>query len=68
MACAPLEPITQRFIDDLMAAGGPPVYTLSPADARALLARQQSAPTAKPDPCRPLGGRWCVGGGRALRG
>jgi hypothetical protein len=24
MACAPLEPITQRFIDDLMAAGGPP--------------------------------------------
>jgi hypothetical protein len=39
MACAPLEPITQRFIDDLMAAGGPPVYTLSPADARALLAR-----------------------------
>ena len=49
MACAPLEPITQRFIDDLMAAGGPPVYTLSPADARALLARQQSVPTAKPD-------------------
>ena len=45
----PLEPITQRFIDDLMAAGGPPVYTLSPADARALLARQQSVPTAKPD-------------------
>jgi acetyl esterase len=49
MACAPLEPITQRFIDDLMAEGGPPVYTLSPADARALLARQQSVPTAKPD-------------------
>jgi acetyl esterase len=44
-----LEPITQQFIDDLMAAGGPPVYTLSPADARALLARQQSVPTAKPD-------------------
>ena len=49
MTCARLEPITQRFIDDLMAAGGPPVYTLSPADARALLARQQSVPTAKPD-------------------
>src|SRR5580704_13154915 len=49
MTCARLEPITQRFIDDLMAAGGPPVYTLSPTDARALLARQQSVPTAKPD-------------------
>jgi acetyl esterase len=49
MTCTRLEPITQRFIDDLMAAGGPPVYTLSPADARALLARQQSVPTAKPD-------------------
>jgi acetyl esterase len=32
-----------------MAAGGPPVYTLSPADARALLAGQQSVPVAKPD-------------------
>jgi acetyl esterase len=49
MTCAPLEPITQRFIDDLMAAGGPPVYTLSLADARALLVRQQSVPTTKPD-------------------
>ena len=49
MTCARLEPITQRFIDDLMAVGGPPVYTLSPTDARALLARQQSVPTAKPD-------------------
>jgi acetyl esterase len=44
-----LEPVTQRFIDDLMAAGGPPVYTLSPAAARALLVRQQSVPVAKPD-------------------
>jgi acetyl esterase len=49
MTGGPLEPVTQRFVDDLMAAGGPPVYTLSPADARALLARQQSVPTAKPD-------------------
>jgi hypothetical protein len=31
-----------------MAAGGPPVYTLSPAAARALLVRQQSVPIAKP--------------------
>jgi acetyl esterase len=49
MTGAPLEPVTQRFIDDLIAAGGPPVFTLSPADARDLLARQQSVPTAKPD-------------------
>jgi acetyl esterase len=49
MTGGPLEPVTQRFVDDLMAAGGPPVYTLSPAEARALLARQQSVPTAKPD-------------------
>jgi acetyl esterase len=38
MNSAPLEPVARQFIDDLMAAGGPPVYTLSPADARALLA------------------------------
>ena len=49
MTGAPLEPVTQRFIDDLVAAGGPPVYTLSPAAARALLVRQQSVPIAKPD-------------------
>jgi acetyl esterase len=49
MTGARLEPVTQRFIDDLMAAGGPPVYTLSPAAARALLVRQQSVPVAKPD-------------------
>jgi acetyl esterase len=46
---APLEPVTRWFIDALMAAGGPPIYTLSPADARALLAGQQSVPAAKPD-------------------
>jgi acetyl esterase len=49
MTGARLEPVTQRFIDDLMAAGAPPVYTLSPAAARALLVRQQSVPVAKPD-------------------
>ena len=46
---APLDPLTRQFVDALMAAGGPPVYTLSPADARALLAGQQSVPVAKPD-------------------
>jgi acetyl esterase len=49
MTGARLEPITQRFIDDLMAAGDPPVHTLSPPAARALLVRQQSVPVAKPD-------------------
>ena len=38
MIGAPLDPLTRQFVDALMAAGGPPVYTLSPADARALLA------------------------------
>jgi acetyl esterase len=46
---APLELVTRRFVDALMAAGGPPIYTLSPADARALLAGQQSVSAAKPD-------------------
>jgi acetyl esterase len=49
MNAAPLEPVTRRFVAALMAAGGPPIYTLSPADARALLAAQQSVPAAKPD-------------------
>ena len=49
MTGSPLEPLTQRFIDDLMAGGGPPIYTLSPAASRALLVRQQSVPIAKPD-------------------
>lgn len=30
----PIEPITQRFLDRLAAAGGPPLYTLTPAGAR----------------------------------
>jgi hypothetical protein len=36
---APLELVTRRFVDALMAAGGPPIYTLSPADARAPVGR-----------------------------
>ena len=43
-----LEPVTQQFIDALAAAGGPPIYTLSPADARAVLAGAQSGPVGKP--------------------
>jgi acetyl esterase len=41
-----LEPHTQHFVDSL--AGAPPIYTLSPADARSVLARAQSIPVGKP--------------------
>jgi acetyl esterase len=41
-----LELHTQQFIDGLV--GAPPIYTLSPADARAVLARAQSIPVGKP--------------------
>ena len=41
-----LELHTQEFVDSL--AGAPPIYTLSPADARSVLARAQSIPVGKP--------------------
>jgi acetyl esterase len=41
-----LELRTQQFIDSL--AGAPPIYMLSPADARAVLVRAQSIPVGKP--------------------
>jgi acetyl esterase len=41
-----LEPHTQQFVEGL--AGAPPIYTLSPADARSVLERAQSAPIGKP--------------------
>jgi acetyl esterase len=43
---AALEPHTQQFVDGL--AGAPPIYTLSPAEARSVLARAQSIPVGKP--------------------
>ena len=43
-----LEPVTQQFIDSLTAAGGPPIYTLSPAAARNVLAEAQARPIGKP--------------------
>ncbi|HEY1432932.1 MAG TPA: alpha/beta hydrolase [Stellaceae bacterium] len=43
---AALEPHTQQFVDSL--AGAPPIYTLSPADARSVLARAQSITVGKP--------------------
>ncbi len=41
-----LELHTQQFIDSL--AGALPIYTLSPTEARSVLARAQSAPVGKP--------------------
>ena len=41
-----LEPHTQQFIDGL--AGAPPIYTLSPADARSVLVQVQAIPVGKP--------------------
>jgi acetyl esterase len=46
MAQPTLELHTQQFIDGL--AGSPPIYTLSPADARSVLARAQAIPVGKP--------------------
>ena len=42
-----LELHTQEFVDSL--AGAPPIHTLSPADARSVLARLQSIPVGKPN-------------------
>lgn len=41
-----LEPHTQQFVDAL--AGAPPIYTLSPDEARSVLVRAQSTPVGKP--------------------
>jgi acetyl esterase len=42
-----LEPLTQKLIDALAAAGGPPIQTLSPQAARDVLSRLQQVPVAK---------------------
>jgi acetyl esterase len=42
-----LEPRTQAFVDSVNAAGGPPLYTLTPDAARAVLAEVQAAPVEK---------------------
>jgi acetyl esterase len=42
-----LEPETQKFIDGLTAAGGPPLYTLTPTAAREVLASAQRQPVRK---------------------
>lgn len=42
-----LEAATQKFVDDLTAQGGPPLYTLSPQGARQVLETLQSQPIEK---------------------
>jgi acetyl esterase len=44
----PIEPQTQAFLDALAQAGGPPIYTLSPADARGVLRTVQAVEVATP--------------------
>jgi acetyl esterase len=43
-----LEPQTQAFIDALAQAGGPPIYTLSPVDARQVLRGAQASDAGAP--------------------
>lgn len=43
-----IEPQTQEFLDALAQAGGPPIYTLSPADARQVLRAIQARPVPMP--------------------
>jgi acetyl esterase len=42
-----VEPKTQAFLDSLAAAGGPPINTLAPGDARAILVRLQQGGAQK---------------------
>src|SRR5215467_4749358 len=44
-----LDPKIQDFLDQLAAVGEPPVYTLTPNEARALLLQAQSGAVWKPD-------------------
>lgn len=44
-----VEPGSQAFLDALAKAGGPPIYTLTPAAARDVLAGAQAGPVARPD-------------------
>src|SRR5258706_15012471 len=43
-----VERVTKHFIDALAASGAPAIYTLSPAEARGVLARAQAGPIGKP--------------------
>ena len=43
-----LDHVIQNMLEELAAEGGPPVYTLTPAEARNVLLRAQSGPVRKP--------------------
>src|SRR5262245_13680025 len=43
-----LDPVNQRLLDHLSAHGGPPIYTLTPDEARTVLLRVQSGAVRKP--------------------
>ena len=44
-----LDHVNQALLDRLAAEGGPPVYTLTPDEARKALLRSQSIAVFKPD-------------------
>ncbi|MES2638819.1 MAG: alpha/beta hydrolase [Myxococcota bacterium] len=43
----PVDPLTQAFVDTVVAAGGPPLYTLTPDAARRVLAQAQAGNVPK---------------------
>jgi len=43
-----LEPVTKKFLDDIIATGAPPIYTLTTSAAREALAVAQRLPVALP--------------------
>ena len=43
-----LEPTTQQFVDGLAAASGPPLFDLTPGQARDFLSKVQQVPVTKP--------------------
>jgi hypothetical protein len=44
-----LDPVVQKMLDELAADGGPPVYTLTPTQARGTLVRLQSRSVREAD-------------------
>jgi len=47
-AAPTVEPRTQQFLDAVNSSGGPPLYTLSPTEARAVLSGAQAGPVDAP--------------------
>lgn len=46
---ANLDTVNRSFVEAVTKAGGAPIYTLSPADARKVLSGAQAGPVARPD-------------------